>query len=33
MKWILLDPTTDFNINANRTLVVWNLIKMTTQFV
>ena len=33
MKWILLGPTTDFDINANRTLVVENLIKATTQFV
>ena len=33
MKWILLDPTTDFDINVNRTLVVENLIKTTTQFV
>ena len=33
MKWILLGPTTDFDINANRTLVVENLIKTTIQFV
>ena len=32
MKWILLGPTTDFDINANSTLVVENLIKTTTQF-
>ena len=33
MKWILLGPTTNFDINANKTLVVENLIKTTTQFV
>ena len=33
MKWILLGPTTDFDINANRTLVFENLIKTTIQFV
>ena len=33
MKWILPGPITDFVINANRTLVVENLIKTTTQFV
>ena len=33
VKWILLGSTTDFDINANRTLVVKNLIKTTTQFV
>ena len=33
MKCILLSPTTDFDINANRTLVVENLIKTTIQFV
>ena len=33
MNWILLSPTTDSNINANRTLLVENLIKTTIQFV
>ena len=33
MKWILLGPTTDFNINASRALVVEHRIKATTQFV
>ena len=33
MKWLLLGLPTDFNINANRTLAVQNLIKTTTQFV
>ena len=33
MKWILLGPTTDFDINTNRTLVVENLIKTPTQFI
>ena len=33
MKWILLCPTNDFDNNANRKLVVVNLIKKTTQFV
>ena len=33
MKWILLGPTTDFNINANRTLPVERQIKSTAEFV
>ena len=33
MKRILLGPTTNFNIDANRRLVVENLIKTTTLFV
>ena len=33
MKWILLSPTTDLNINASRVLVVEHRIKATTQFV
>ena len=33
MKCILPGPTTDFDINDNRTLAVQNLIKTTTQFV
>ena len=33
MKWILLGPTTDFNINANRTLPVESQIKSTAEFV
>ena len=33
MKWILLGAATAFDINDNRTLVVENLIKTTTQFV
>ena len=33
MEWILLGPSTDFDINTNRTLVVENLIKTPTQFV
>ena len=33
MKWILLGPTTDFDINANKTLPVENQIKSTAEFV
>ena len=33
MKWILLSPTTDFNINASRVLVDEHWIKATIQFV
>ena len=33
MKWILLGPTTNFDINANKTLIFENLIKTITQFV